>query len=222
MTYQPYEAAVTHTVPPTGYGTPYGNPTVTQPGSAGGDSGPFSPPQDNAPSKTKWAMVIGIAAAVVVFAISGVFLLKPGSSPSQAIVTPPHVPANNTSGTNSSATNSSATTSGSTGSSTATQPMDTAAEVNQYLDEVDNQGGDFDYVSDSDLLALGNATCADFEEGASVEGTVDDALNYAENDSDGLDDQDMGVILGAATSTLCPSYGPEVQAWSAQDNDNSD
>jgi hypothetical protein len=141
---------------------------------------------------------------VVVFAISGVFLLKPGSSPSQAIVTPPHVPANNTSGTNSSATNSSATTSGSTGSSTATQPMDTAAEVNQYLDEVDNQGGDFDYVSDSDLLALGNATCADFEEGASVEGTVDDALNYAENDSDGLDDQDMGVILGAATSTLCP------------------
>ena len=59
-------------------------------------------------------------------------------------------------------------------------------------------------MADSDLLALGNATCADFEEGASVDATVNDALQYAENNSDGLDDQDMGVILGAATSTAVP------------------
>ena len=68
MTYQPYEAAGTQTtVPPTGYGMPpYGTP---QAGSAGGDFGPFTPPQGNAPSTSKWAMVIGIAAAVVVFGV---------------------------------------------------------------------------------------------------------------------------------------------------------
>jgi hypothetical protein len=96
--------------------------------------------------------------------------------------------------------------------------MDTAAEVNQYLDDVDNEGGDFAYVSDSDLLGLGNAACADFEEGDSVLQTVNDATEAGEDNSYGLDDQDMGVILGAATSTLCPSYGPEVQAWAGGDD----
>jgi hypothetical protein len=114
---------------------------------------------------------------------------------------------------NTQGTNTQANASGSTGYSPAPQPTDTATEVNEYLDEVDSQGGDFDYVSDSDLLSLGNAACADFEEGASVDATVNDALDFATNDSDGLDDQDMGVILGAATDTLCQAYGPEVQSW---------
>jgi hypothetical protein len=240
MTYNPYEAAGTQTtVPPTGYAMPpYGTPL---PGSAGGDFGPVTPPQGTAPSKTKWAMVIGASAAVIALGVGAAFLVKPGASPSPAAISPApihqvhHTPATNTPATNTPATNTPATntpatntqantqgtdTQGSTGYSPAPQPTDTATEVNEYLDEVDSQGGDFDYVSDSDLLSLGNAACADFEEGASVDATVNDALDYAENDSDGLDDQDMGVILGAATDTLCQAYGPEVQSWANGPDDD--
>ncbi len=230
MTYNPYEAAGTQTtVPPTGHAMPpYGTPL---PGSAGGDFGPVTPPQGTVPSKTKWAMAIGASAAVIALGVGAAFLVKPGPSPSPAAISPApishvhHTPANNTQGgTNSQAntqgTNTEANTSGSTGYSPAPQPTDTATEVNEYLDEVDSQGGDFDYVSDSDLLSLGNAACADFEEGASVDATVNDALDYAANDSDGLDDQDMGVILGAATDTLCQAYGPEVQSWADGPDDD--
>jgi hypothetical protein len=250
MTYNPYEAAGTQTtVPPMGYGMPpYGTP---QPGSAGGDFGPVTQPQGTAPSKTKWAMVIGASAAVIALGVGAAFLVKPGPSPSPAAISPApishvhhtHTPADNGQGTNTQGTNTQANTQGtntqantqgtntqantqgtntqgSTGNSPAPQPTDTAAEVNEYLDEVDSQGGDFDYVSDSDLLSLGNAACADFEEGDSVDATVDDALDYAANDSDGLDDQDMGVILGAATDSLCQAYGPEVQSWAQGPDDD--
>jgi hypothetical protein len=238
MTYNPYEAAGTQTTaPPTGYAMP---PYGTQPGSAGADFGPVTPPQGTAPNKTKWAMVIGASAAVIALGVGAAFLVKPGASPSPAAISPAPIhrvnhpvgnntPSNDTQGTstqgtstqaNTQGTNTQASTSGSTGYSPAPQPTDTAAEVNEYLDDVDGQGGDFDYVSDSDLLSLGNAACADFEEGDSVDATVNDALNYAANDSDGLDDQDMGVILGAATSTICQAYGPEVQSWAQEQNDD--
>lgn len=186
MTYQPYEGAGTQTtVPPTGYGTPpYDTPTtLAEPGSAGGDAGPVTPPRVNAPSKTKRSMVIGIAAAVVVFAVAGVFLLTPGSSP----VHPPS-PID------------------------CCAPSPTSADT-QYLNEVDGQGGDFNYVSDSELLSVGKAACGDFEGGNTVQETVNDAAEAAANNSAGLNDQDMAVILLAATSTLCPTYGPQLQAY---------
>lgn len=185
MTYQPYEGAGTQTtVPPTGYGTPpYDTPTtLAEPGSAGGDAGPVTPPRVNAPSKTKRSMVIGIA-AVVVFAVAGVFLLTPGSSP----VHPPS-PID------------------------CCAPSPTSADT-QYLNEVDGQGGDFNYVSDSELLSVGKAACGDFEGGNTVQETVNDAAEAAANNSAGLNDQDMAVILLAATSTLCPTYGPQLQAY---------
>lgn len=195
MTYQPYAAAGTQTtVPPTGYGTPYGNPTVTQPGSAGGDFGPFTPSQDNEPSKTKWAVVIGIAAAVVVFAVAGVFLLKPGSSP--AVIHPvccSPIPTTNP--------------------TPAYSTTDT-----QYLNEVDGQGGNLPSLSDSVLLSVGNAACSDFEGGNSVAETINDAASGAANNSYGIDDQDMAVILLAATSVLCPAYGPQMEAYLDQNN----
>jgi Protein of unknown function (DUF732) len=191
MTYQPYEAAGTQTtVPPTGYGTPYAppNPVVTQPGSAGWDFGPFTPPQDNAPNKTKWAMVIGIAAAVAVFAVAGVFLLKPASSPA-AIHPPKPSPCCNP------------------------VPTTTPTADTQYLNEVDEQGGNLPSMSDSVLLSVGNAACSDFEDGNSVAETINDAASGAANNSYGIDDQDMAVILLAATSILCPAYGPQMQAY---------
>ncbi len=43
--------------------------------------------------------------------------------------------------------------------------------------------------------------------------------NTRTNNSDGLDDQDMGVILGAATVDPVPVLRPEVQAWAEGDDD---
>lgn len=69
---------------------------------------------------------------------------------------------------------------------------------------------------DANLILLGEATCTDWTRGADATEVVADAIR-------GLDSQtttsvsahQMGEIMGAATATLCPAYGPQFQAWAA-------
>ena len=73
-------------------------------------------------------------------------------------------------------------------------------------------------MADSDLLALGNATCADFEEGASVDATVDYVLQYGRTTGTVSTTRTWASSWVPPLSTLCPSYGSEVQAWSETDD----
>lgn len=183
MTYQTYEAAGPHTVPPTGYGVPYGTPNL--------------PPSN----KPNWTLIVSIAAVVLALVIGGMLLVKPrpsaqvtpGPSPHPVIHVTPTPP-----------------------STQPTPPPPSTPSVpssQQYLDDLNGQGGDFLSVSDPNLLVYGNAVCVDFEDGNSVAQTVNDADSAASTNSDGLTSYDMMRIIAAATTSLCPSYGPEVQAW---------
>ncbi len=254
MTYQPYEAAGTQaTVPPTGYGMPPCG--VPESGNVGQDLGPITPPRGNAPSKMKWAMVIGAAAAATALGVGAAFAVKPAPAPTPQ----PHVPAIvnrdissngskgggssssggggdkyagtgtssdntpavNTPTNNTPAVNTPADASGAPENSPAPQQTTSVANAEaEYLNEVNSLGGDFNYVSNPVLLGYGTAACADFEDGASVQGTVQDAVNAGADNTDGLDGQDMVEIVIAASSTLCPSYGPAVQAAAQEDSND--
>jgi hypothetical protein len=101
-------------------------------------------------------------------------------------------------------------------SGSATSDADT-----KYLKELKSRDSDLKTLSNSELLGLGDAACSDFEGGDSVQETINDAAAAVADNSYGLDDQDMAVILVDATSTLCPTYEPQLQAYS-KGGDSSD
>ena len=66
----------------------------------------------------------------------------------------------------------------------------------------------------STLTGLGDAACADFNGGDSVDQVVNDGTNaISDNPGSGLTYDQMGEIIGAAVRYLCPMYLPEVQSY---------
>jgi|GEM_PF-5895565 len=228
MTYHSFEAAGTQTaVPPTGFGMPpNGTATILPPSGTGywGSPGHMTPPANtNTGNKPYWIVIVGVVAVALAAAIVAVFALKSGSSPQPSPVAAKPTSSGSGSSPQSTSSQQPASSTASQGTpsqqptqsqtSSSPQSANSSAAVSQYLNDVDGQGGDFLYVSDSDLLTYGEAVCGDFQAGNTVQQTVDDAVNAADSNQEGLTQSDLGVIVGAATSTLCPSYGPEVQAW---------
>ncbi len=171
-----------------------GTQTATPPAGVGVPpyvSPTFAPPSSNSGSKSNWAMIAATAAMVVAVAVAALVILRPGASPRP-------IPAN---------------TVNHVVRPTPPPPPPPPSSTQQFLNDVNGQGADFASVPDSQLLGYGNAACSDFQGGNTVDQTINDALSAANNNSDGLNVRDMGVIVGAATATLCPTYGPEVQAW---------
>jgi hypothetical protein len=229
MTYDTFEAAGTQTaVPPTGYAMPPNGAGVVYPPNTGYWAGtaPTPPVGAQSPNKSYWIIIVGVAAVAIVAGVVSAFALRSGSTSHPSSVATKSATSgqsgsqqgtSSSQGTSSQQSTSSQGTSSSSQQSTQQSGNDSAAASEQYLYDLNSQGGDFLSVTDSDLLAYGNAVCSDFQAGNTVEQTVDDALGAANSNTQGLTQSDLADIVAAATDTLCPAYGPEVQAW-AQEN----
>jgi len=80
-----------------------------------------------------------------------------------------------------------------------------------YLDVVNSFGGDFNNVSDADLLTLGNAICSDLESGTTVDQEV---VSLLSSNQSVFTSGELGEVMGAAAAHLCQSQIPAVQAFS--------
>jgi hypothetical protein len=85
-----------------------------------------------------------------------------------------------------------------------------------FLDVLNNRGGpDFVAVPDSNLVDLVYAVCADLSGGYTVVQTLQATLLAAEvyRPSWVLADGDMGFLIGAAVSGVCPRFASLVEQW---------
>lgn len=102
----------------------------------------------------------------------------------------------------------------------ATTALAMGDEQRAFLDVLNNKGGpDFLAVPDANLPDLVFAVCSALLGGNSVSQTLQDAhfVAVVDNPTWVLTDGDIGFLVGAAVSVLCPRFTPLVEQWTHDD-----
>jgi len=88
-----------------------------------------------------------------------------------------------------------------------------ASPENTFLTDVHNMNDPYiEDTTDSNLLDIGNATCAALDEG----NTIEDIITYLANSGTFSTDAQAnsgGMIIAAAVLDLCPAYTAQLQAY---------
>ena len=96
------------------------------------------------------------------------------------------------------------------------QPVAVATTVPSFMATL--LGLDFDIETRAPVALLtitGNGVCSDFQAGDTAEAVAEDALNAQDVDAK-LTYTDLAQIETAATTSLCPAYGPAYETWATQ------
>jgi hypothetical protein len=86
----------------------------------------------------------------------------------------------------------------------------------QFLPLLRSADTSLSLIPDEALIAIGNGVCSDFQHGATVAAVIDDGASAIVTYPGVVTARQLGEIIFAAATTLCPTYGPEVRAWLAQ------